>query len=202
MNRVETIKREESPTLCDVLHDICICMESIGGYATLLVDGEVEFRAGDYLTVESRRAHWQVRLPIYGTVAAALSALRADKIELVIEATDKPKPFKATTGGLKQAVDSIFQANFLHFYIKGEAVLVEGTDWSWGPSWRFAWAIRNALAHNGCIHFSNARKPAVEWDGLKFDHSNNGHPVLERDIGPADLVLLMIDMAKELKQAT
>lgn len=91
MIRVETIKREASPALCDVLHDICICMESIGGYAMLLIDGEVEFRAGDYLTVESRRAHRQVRLPIHGTVAAALSALRADKIELVIEATDKPK---------------------------------------------------------------------------------------------------------------
>jgi hypothetical protein len=197
-----SILRSEGPTLSDTLHDICVSIEAIGGYATLLVDGTVTFNSGDFVTVESRRGHRQVKLPLHGPMATALKGQRPDRIDLIVEEVNAGRPFSLTTSGLKQVIEDLFKINFLQFYIKGEAILRDklGDDWNWGDKWRFGWAIRNATAHNGLIHFSNPNKPSVQWDGLKFDHSSNGHPVFDTDIGAADLILLMIDMDLELKE--
>lgn len=199
--RIELIERASSPALFEALHDIFICTEAIGGWATLFVDGAAHFNPGDHLTVESRRGRFQVRLPLHGPMEAALSERHPDSIEINIESKMLRRTYNHTTSGLKKAMESVFHANFLQFYIKGEAALrgTVGDDWRWGSNWRFGWAIRNALAHDGSIYFSNHRKPAVQWDGLRYDHTDNGYPVFENDIGAADLILLMIDMAKELR---
>lgn len=200
-SQVHTIYAESSPELCEILHDICICMESIGGYGTMLVDGSAQFNPGDVATVESRRGHFQVRLPIYGPVKAALEGTGPDAIQIQTEQKNESKRYAAYTSRLKHPVESVFVSNFLRYYIIGEVKLnkIHESDWKWGNNWRFAWAIRNALAHNGRIDFRNPKKNAVEWDGLRYDASNNKHPVFEQDIGPADLILLMIDMDNELR---
>ena len=201
-SQITIIHADKSPELCEILHDICICMEAIGGYATMLVDGSATFNPGDYATIESRRGHFQVRLPIYGPITSALQGSNPNAIQIQKELKNEPKRYAVYSSRLKQPIESVFASNFLRYYVIGEAKLISsvGSDWSWGDNWRFAWAIRNALAHNGRIEFRNAQKRAVEWDGLRYDASNNQHPVFEQDIGPADLISLMIDMDNELRR--
>lgn len=203
MRRTANITQLESPELCKVFHDIFICLEAISGYATMLIDGAVRFAPGDYVCVESRRGHFQIRLPLHGPVAAALAGQRPHSMQIEIEPRIETRQYACTTDGLQQAIDGVLFANFLRYYVTGATALAEalGSDWRWGKHWRFAWVLRNALAHDGRLAFRNAQKNAVEWDGLRYDASDNELPVFERDIGAADLILLMIDMDIELRRS-
>jgi len=202
ITRIEKIVRASSPTLTDVLHDILICVEAIGAYSTLITDGVLAQKQSDAVVVESRRGHFQVHLPLHGLVSSALHELQLDSIPVQIERLSMGRQYSITTSGLKQAIESSFQAGFLRFYVHGEAILkaLLGGDDNWNPDWRFAWAIRNAIAHDGKIDIRNPNKKPVEWDGLRFAHADNGHPVLAQDIGVADLVVLMIAMDQELRK--
>lgn len=200
--RSEKVMRACSPELIDILHDILICVESIGGYSTLITDGALERKQSDTVVVESRRGHFQIHLPFDGMVSRALNEQELDSISVRIEPLHVERQYSVTTRGLKQAIESTFQAGFLRFYVSGEAILNEhlGGDDKWNSVWRFAWAVRNAIAHNGKINIRNPNKKPVEWDGLQFAHSDNGHPVLAQDVGAGDLVVLMIAMDHELRQ--
>jgi hypothetical protein len=48
--------------------------------------------------------------------------------------------------------------------------------------WRFDRVVRNALVHNGCIHFTSSASPAVEWSGLRYGFGRNGRPVLFKEL--------------------
>lgn len=52
----------------------------------------------------------------------------------------------------------------------------------WPMLWRFGWAMRNALVHNGCIHFTSCHSPAVDWSRLRYGFGNNGRPVLFKEL--------------------
>jgi hypothetical protein len=60
--------------------------------------------------------------------------------------------------------------------------------------WRFGHAVRNALIHNGCIHFTSRSSPAVEWRGLRYGFVDNGRPVLFKELTGVELILLMEEM--------
>lgn len=200
--RIEKISRLSSPTLVDVLYDILICVESIAAYSTLIVDGALELNQSDAAVVESRRGHFQIQLPMNGLVSRALGELQANSIDVRIEPVIVNRTYAVKTSGLKRSIEGIFHSGFLRFYIHGEAILkqIHPCHRKWGPNWRFGWAIRNAIAHDGKIKIKDQNTKPVEWDGLQFAHSDNGHPVLDQDVGSADLVALMIAMDAELRR--
>ncbi len=64
----------------------------------------------------------------------------------------------------------------------------------WPMLWRFGWAMRNALVHNGCIHVTSSASPAVEWRGLRYGLGDNGRPVLFKELTGVELILLTEEM--------
>jgi hypothetical protein len=71
----------------------------------------------------------------------------------------------------------------------------------WHCVWHFAWAIRNAISHNGKIRFKKAKHPAVHWRNLKYDFNDNGRTVLFDDLTGVELILLMEEMDAELRRS-
>jgi hypothetical protein len=67
----------------------------------------------------------------------------------------------------------------------------------WPPVWNFGRVVRNALSHNGSIHFENMNAKPVTWHNLSFDPTHNGRAIFD-DIDPVDLILLMAEMDGEL----
>ena len=72
---------------------------------------------------------------------------------------------------------------------------------SWPSVWKFAWAMRNACAHNGLICFKDKDHPGVKWQNLKYDYKDNNRRVLFDEITGVELILLMEEMDDELRQA-
>jgi hypothetical protein len=70
----------------------------------------------------------------------------------------------------------------------------------WPAVWWFAWAIRNAISHDGKIRFKNPKHPAVQWRGLKYDFNDNGRRILFDDLTGVELILLMEEMDAELRR--
>jgi hypothetical protein len=69
----------------------------------------------------------------------------------------------------------------------------------WPSNWQFGWAIRNACAHNGKIHFQDRGHAPVRWRTLQYDFHDNGRKVLFDEMTGTELVLLMEDMDAELR---
>ena len=93
---------------------------------------------------------------------------------------------------------AIVFVNFFERYRK----LIEATwgDQSekWPRVFNFARVIRNAAAHSGRIYFDRAITYNVRWRGLVYAYAHNHHQVIGRDLYAADLIYLMIDMARQL----
>lgn len=71
----------------------------------------------------------------------------------------------------------------------------------WPDVWRFGWAMRNACAHNGLMHFTYDKHPGVHWRNLSYAYGDNGRQVLFDEITGVELILLMEEMDAELRQA-
>lgn len=71
----------------------------------------------------------------------------------------------------------------------------------WPPIWQFAWAMRNALAHDGRIYFKHNNHPGVCWRNLKFNYDDNGRHVLFDEITGVELILLMEELDVPLRKS-
>jgi len=94
---------------------------------------------------------------------------------------------------------------FVSYYERHLEAVVEiwgkESNGNWPSVWQFAWVIRNACAHNGCINFRRSNHPLVFWRGLKYAHADNGRQVLFDDLTGVELILLMEEMDASLRQA-
>jgi hypothetical protein len=65
------------------------------------------------------------------------------------------------------------------------------------PTLAFANVLRNAFAHGGVIHFTQAKAGVtVSWGGLSYSDRDNGRQVMYRDLSQGDVILLMLEMEK------
>jgi len=64
----------------------------------------------------------------------------------------------------------------------------------WPQDWNFGRVIRNSFAHKGVVHFQNPSAPSVQWRGLAYSPADSGRNFMKRDLWPADLIYLMMDM--------
>jgi hypothetical protein len=69
----------------------------------------------------------------------------------------------------------------------------------WADVWRFGWAMRNALSHDGKISFANPSSKKVHWNTLEYSYSDNGRQVLFDELTGVELILLMEEMDLALK---
>lgn len=97
----------------------------------------------------------------------------------------------------------IFGAAFATYYESQLAAIktkFTHTTTNWPSELNFARVVRNAISHNGQIHFENLNAAPVTWRGLTFGPADNGRAVFdwEDGVGIGELILLFEDMDKAL----
>jgi hypothetical protein len=69
---------------------------------------------------------------------------------------------------------------------------------NWPEIARFAWALRNAAAHNGALHFTSPDVRPVHWHHLRYDARDNGTKVIGKIMQPGDVLIFLIEFSDEL----
>ena len=69
----------------------------------------------------------------------------------------------------------------------------------WDSIWKFAWLVRNALAHGGKINWRDKRISSVSWKTISYNQKkDNGREIIFQDIGEGDLIILIDELDKAL----
>jgi hypothetical protein len=69
----------------------------------------------------------------------------------------------------------------------------------WDEIWKFAWLVRNALAHGGKISWQDQRISSVTWKTKSYDRlHDNGRDIIFNDIGEGDLIVLIDELDQAL----
>ena len=72
----------------------------------------------------------------------------------------------------------------------------------WDSIWKFAWLVRNALAHGGKIKWEDHRIPSVSWKTVSYNQQDNGREIIFKEIGEGDLIILIDELDKALTMET
>lgn len=89
-----------------------------------------------------------------------------------------------------------FQPLMVNYFeqFKGEVKAKFGAQLQWPAEWQMGAIVRNALAHNGKVHITDATRPPVTWGGLTLSSTDHGVPIFNRHMSVGDLLMLMIAM--------
>lgn len=69
----------------------------------------------------------------------------------------------------------------------------------WDEIWKFAWVVRNALAHGGKISWQDQHISSVTWKTKSYDRlHDNGRDIIFNDIGEGDLIVLIDELDQAL----
>jgi hypothetical protein len=95
-----------------------------------------------------------------------------------------------------------FAQSMLINYFERECPQIEakhGKDITrWPADWNFGRIVRNSVAHNNEVFFTNPHAAPVTWRGLTYAPADNGRKVLHVDLWHADLIYLMRDLDMHL----
>lgn len=67
---------------------------------------------------------------------------------------------------------------------------------SWPAVWQFARMVRNALSHGNKIHINDEKN--ATWKGLTYSPADNGRTVVNADLFPGDLIVMLREMEDAL----
>lgn len=74
-----------------------------------------------------------------------------------------------------------------------------GDAYAWPPVLNFARVVRNAVIHHqGRVQFDNPNAGPVRWYQLTYSPAENGRQAVGGDLGLADMLILMFEIADEL----
>ncbi|MCG6207030.1 hypothetical protein LPW26_20490 [Rhodopseudomonas sp. HC1] len=73
---------------------------------------------------------------------------------------------------------------------------VFGKPAAWPPIWNFARVVRNAMSHGGKIRIDDGA--TVRWRRLEYSELDNGREIVNVDLWPADLFVLIREMEDAL----
>jgi hypothetical protein len=158
---------------------------------------------GSFGTIHAGNLDGEIHVILDGILDTALrtSSLPSIGLRFAQKQPVNPSPL-GWSSGFQKAIEHIGQSFFLNFYerwsdrVRNACKLKQLK--SWPSAWQFAWVVRNALAHDGCIFFKDSKAPAISWRGLSFAPSNNGDRLLHARITTGDLLVLALEMQDEL----
>jgi hypothetical protein len=64
--------------------------------------------------------------------------------------------------------------------------------------WRFAKVVRNSIGHGDQININDKAFIPVSWHGLSYGFQDNGKTIMGSDLLHSDLIILMMEMDREL----
>jgi hypothetical protein len=118
------------------------------------------------------------------------------RFEVVTDVTNvgtAPAPAPVTVPMMRLYANIIEHAFIAYYERHRDEINVARSKAGGSPTLDFAWALRNAFAHGGTIHFT---KPGVvvSWGGLSYSDKDNGRQVIYNDMSQGDVILLMLEM--------
>ena len=76
-----------------------------------------------------------------------------------------------------------------------------GNPMTWPELWRFAWLLRNAIAHGDRWKLNNASFPPTTWHGVTVSPQDNSQPWFNvtRYVGGGDVLLLLEELEQSVR---
>jgi hypothetical protein len=110
------------------------------------------------------------------------------------------------SGGMQQLISHLVGSAFLRYYeekMESAKPLLGSSPRNWPPLWRFAWLIRNAVAHGGAFTINDSSFPATTWRTFSVSGADSGRNWFDMDaglLGGGDIVELVEELeASELR---
>ena len=199
--------------LHDRLNNLIIAVEALTVAGNFLRGEPAKWTAPTVAALDCVQLPISVKVPVWGPLEAALNDQYPDAIHIDFLEISPPIPEYSvwaaglqkrhlTFGLIKVAINMIIPI-FVEFFESYKQFLFDNMKRpeNWPMIWRFGWAVRNAMSHDGCIYFENNKTVPVSWYSLTYSHANNGHRILgvkNADLGVGDIVVLMFEMNDEL----
>lgn len=189
---------------------LAICLSAVGIAFELHKNGSVRpYGPSQPMVLEGKHAvsgleiHFFPR-PLYDRLLSPTSRqprfLRV--LKRPINSSPPDHPIKVTK--LQLLMSRLVGDAFVSYYERHldvvEAMWGHESKGKWHCVWNFAWAIRNAVSHNGKIYFKKPKHNSVHWKTLQYSHIDNGRQVLFDELTGVELILLMEEMDLALKQ--
>lgn len=191
----------------DELVRFVICYASVGQSFELHKSGIAKpFNVGEVIVIEGKRGLSNLELhfyprPLFDKLLSASKSpprfLRAIKRTINPEPPNHPIKVTKAQAIMARLIGDAFVSYYERHSEQAEIKWGKYRDGQWHQVWKFGRALRNACAHNGCIHIKN-EKETVEWGGLEYSHRDNNKKVLFDQITGVELILLMEDMDRLL----
>jgi hypothetical protein len=105
-------------------------------------------------------------------------------------------PIELQSSGIEKMITQLVGATFLKYYERhahSPKAAHPGGPKTFPALWRFAWLLRNAIAHGDRWRIDDPTFPDTIWNGVSVSQADKGQPwfQLSRYIGGGDVVLLM-----------
>lgn len=138
-----------------------------------------------------------------GVFEAAMKGSPPEQIKLIIREKEDPGPPQFKTAGFESLSLRVHLALFALLFDRWHDWLKDNkmTDYgAWPPVAAFCRMVRNAAVHGGTLNMSANSPHKAAWRGLHYDASSRGRTVWGNDLGPADLIVLMIELTDEMEE--
>ena len=107
-----------------------------------------------------------------------------------------PNPISLQSAGIEKMITQLVGATFLKYYERNSSrpkLAFPGGPKTWPELWRFAWLLRNAIAHGDKWKIDDHSFPTTVWNGIAVSPSDTNQPwySVTKYVGGGDVILLM-----------
>lgn len=146
--------------------------------------------------------------PVHELMHGVVRNAWPDRIVLVLaEAAPPtiPNGIQLQGGAISNMVVRLVGTAFLRYYEKSSRRMKAaspGGPKSWPELWRFAWLLRNAIAHSDIWSINDPLFPVTNWRGIAVACEDSGLAWFDpkRFLGGGDVLLLLEELDDSLKQ--
>jgi hypothetical protein len=142
-----------------------------------------------------------VSFPIYSLMHEVVRNVWPDSLQLRIHPASTvlgsfQNPIELQSAGIEKMITQLVGATFLKYYERNASrpkIAYPGGPKAWPELWRFAWLLRNAIAHGDKWKIDDQTFPATVWNGVSVSPNDANQPWynISKYIGGGDLILLM-----------
>ncbi len=167
--------------------------------------GAAIYKPGEYISLEGMAIKSKIKLPLFGPIEAVMMNKKPNNINIEIVELDKvDESGKHVISVLEETIYYIFLPIFVNFYENNsshfEKIYAKNYN-LWPDSWRMAWVVRNAMAHNGNIYFQNLNTLPINWNYVTITPLDQNKE-LKKFLNFTDTLILLFEMEESLKNYT
>lgn len=161
----------------------------------------VPFNENHEIVLTGRVAH--ARLPIVRLMRGVAGNVWPAEIPIDLQPAINPIPssngVQLQHDAITNMVTQLVGTAFLRYYernVDRPRAAFEGHPRTWPALWRFAWLLRNAIAHSDSWSINDATLPATNWRGIEVKASDTGLSWFDhsRFLGGGDVFLLLEEL--------